>query len=109
MGVANRQQHKMGLVFMLFIVSSMASAKEIVTEDIKTQGEETTRDPWAPCEDDSACPAGLMCNIYQNRCTECMENKDCPPCIEDDCPYQGDGFVSMETIAVPLNAAEICL
>ena len=52
---------------------------------------ETTWDPWAPCKEDSDCPAELLCNTWQNRCTECMENQDCPPCLEEDCPMQGEG------------------
>merc|ERR1712012_722685 len=55
--------------------------------------ESTTWDPWAPCQDDSDCPEHLMCNIWQNRCTECVENEDCPPCLEaDGCPIPGPGL-----------------
>merc|ERR1711879_315680 len=51
----------------------------------------TTWDPWSPCQEDSECPDDLMCNTWQGRCSECMENEDCPPCLEDDCPFQGEG------------------
>merc|ERR1712121_144956 len=51
----------------------------------------TTWDPWAPCQDDSDCPDWLMCNQWQNRCTECVDNKDCPACLNDDCPFPGEG------------------
>merc|ERR1711997_6453 len=58
---------------------------------VMAQAEEATVDPWAPCQNDSDCPDHLMCNIYQSRCTECVYNEDCPPCMEDDCPHQGEG------------------
>merc|ERR1711973_480654 len=51
----------------------------------------TTWDPWAPCETDADCPENLMCNIYQNRCTECMDDEDCPICVSDDCHFPGYG------------------
>ena len=42
-------------------------------------------------QDDSDCPDWLMCNQWQNRCTECVDNKDCPACLNDDCPFPGEG------------------
>jgi len=63
----------------------------LLPQGFKAQETETTWDPWTPCENDWDCPEELICNFYQNRCTECMENEDCPPCVEEGCPFPGEG------------------
>jgi len=49
-------------------------------EEVQGEGAATTWDPWAPCTTDADCPEGLLCNVHQGRCTECMDDTDCPDC-----------------------------
>merc|ERR1711955_117124 len=36
-----------------------------------------TRPPWITCQSDADCPDPFLCNTYQDRCTECMDDSDC--------------------------------
>merc|ERR1711892_577011 len=82
---------RMQIIIVFVLILSMSFAKEIERDNHVQIDEETTWDPWSPCEDDSECPDDLMCNTRQHRCTECMDSEDCPPCMEDDCYHQGEG------------------
>eukprot|EP00091_Calanus_sinicus_P016189 TRINITY_DN35455_c0_g1_i1.p1 TRINITY_DN35455_c0_g1~~TRINITY_DN35455_c0_g1_i1.p1 ORF type:complete len:121 (-),score=19.29 TRINITY_DN35455_c0_g1_i1:74-412(-) len=84
---------KMHILLILPILFSISYTQEVVQDNVMMEhgDQETNWDPWTPCEDDSDCPEYLMCNTRQNRCTECMDSEDCPPCMEDDCPHQGEG------------------
>ena len=81
----------MHLVFLLPFLLSITSTL-VVKPHPAAEHKDTTWDPWAPCTEDWDCPESLMCNIYQHRCTECMENEDCPPCLEEDCPMHARGW-----------------
>merc|ERR1711915_732876 len=78
----------MYLSFLFFLI---LAANSLIMPSKDNFNQETTWDPWTPCQEDTDCPEDLMCNIYQSRCTECMGDEDCPPCLEDDCPIPGDG------------------
>ena len=93
-------------LFFLLPFLSLITSTLMVRPEPATEQEETTWDPWAPCEEDKDCPESLLCNIWQHRCTECMENEDCPPCLEGDCPMQGDGVCVYGTIAALHSFAE---
>merc|ERR1712236_33196 len=103
MGVVLRSKMYHLLLFLYLLLSNTTSlvirrdnSKEHmgVRKDIKKQAMEvqsTTWDPWAPCETDADCPDYLLCNTYQRRCTECMDNSDCPVCLGEGCPFPGAG------------------
>eukprot|EP00092_Neocalanus_flemingeri_P035946 GFUD01039139.1.p1 GENE.GFUD01039139.1~~GFUD01039139.1.p1 ORF type:complete len:103 (+),score=25.07 GFUD01039139.1:147-455(+) len=78
------------LCSLLFSITSTLVVRRDTAMDLVTEQQETTWDPWAPCKDDTDCPDSLMCNIWQDRCTECMDNEDCPPCLDEDCPFDGE-------------------